>query len=562
MLASPAYQKQCLTAPVQPSIVWGCGFSVINVLQGAPFSPALVALNCGLLYAYHALQCLGGFGAEPGEANQWSFSKLALRLGARWEWIEFIGEVSVVSGEFKDAAKLYRVLAHRPAVHMTLQQRILGTGAFLLQYIVAVVVVLMAIQLILTSTTPIATIGKLWVVFTTLDFDNYLCSFILFIFDCEHAFDWEVKLQCQSRRLSPEMRSRTWLLIYWAPVTVAVLCVALSLCFNICPLTVLHYGAVSNADPVLMLSSTFGLPEGCCSPQVTDQAENGVAVSVPCVSSSQAGRALVYYVVVPDGRPSPSSLQVMEGRGGDGNRGLRYGQVTATPLQMRWWLTRHGFDVSVYLAMRKSTAGGLALYQSSFPHLAEWTIPDFPWTHRARIFVAAVNPSTGALSPAVVQSPVILRKVCSPHCLRCDSHGSCLDCEPGFVAEEPPHPNSVGDVAPNRVCLPPVLPTAAAVVLRATVRALGARSVTRALAYRAAGVFHAPINARFASLLHNVAAGGLIGAWGVQQGLLGVPFASPVFFLRYRQVTPTMAAFFVYGAGAGVLSSILGGKGW
>lgn len=24
-----------------------------------------------------------------------SFSKLALRLGARWEWIEFIGEVSV-----------------------------------------------------------------------------------------------------------------------------------------------------------------------------------------------------------------------------------------------------------------------------------------------------------------------------------------------------------------------------------------------------------------------------------------------------------------------------------
>ena len=90
-----------------------------------------------------------------------------------------------VSGEFKDAAKLYRVLTHRPAVHMTLQQRILGFGAFLLQYLVAVVVLLMAIQLILASTTPIATIGKLWVVFATLDFDNYLCNFILFIFDCE-----------------------------------------------------------------------------------------------------------------------------------------------------------------------------------------------------------------------------------------------------------------------------------------------------------------------------------------------------------------------------------------
>ena len=63
------------------------------------------------------------------------------------------------------------------------------------------------------------------------------------------------------------------------------------------------------------------------------------------------------------------------------------------------------------------------------------------------------------------------------------------------------------------------------------------------------------------SLLHNVAAGGVIGAWGVQQGLLGVPFASPAFFFRYRQVTPAMAAFFVYGAGAGVMSSLLGGKG-
>ncbi|CAE7772232.1 unnamed protein product [Symbiodinium necroappetens] len=62
------------------------------------------------------------------------------------------------------------------------------------------------------------------------------------------------------------------------------------------------------------------------------------------------------------------------------------------------------------------------------------------------------------------------------------------------------------------------------------------------------------------SLLHNVAAGGLIGAWGVQQGLLGVPFASPAFFFRYPQVTPTMAAFMVYGAGAGVMASMLGGK--
>lgn len=33
----------------------------------------------------------------------------------------------------------------------------------------------------------------------------------------------------------------------------------------------------------------------------------------------------------------------MEGRGGDGNWGLRFGQADATPLQMHWWLSLHGF---------------------------------------------------------------------------------------------------------------------------------------------------------------------------------------------------------------------------
>lgn len=369
-----------------------------------------------------------------------------------------------VSGEFKDAAKLYRVLAHRPAVHMTMQQRILGFGAFLLQYIVAVVVVLMAIQLILTSTTPIATIGKLWVVFTTLDFDNYLCGFILFIFDCEHAFSWQVKLQSHSaRRLLPQP-SRTWLLIYWAPVGVALVCVCLSVCFNICPLTMLHYGPVGNQEPVLMLTSTMGLPQGCCAPQVnTDIVEQGeqtgVQVSVPCVSSNELREArsapLVYYVVVPDGRPSPSSLQVMEGRGGDGNRGLRYGHIVAKPLQMRWWLTSHNFDPGIYTAMLRSGAGGLALYQSSFPSVATWKIEEFPWSARARIFVTAVNPDTGALSPSPVQSAVIIRKVCSSHCLRCDSEGSCLECEAGFVPEEGEVPGvKIVDSVVKWICSP------------------------------------------------------------------------------------------------------------
>eukprot|EP00439_Symbiodinium_sp_Y106_P043095 s4310_g5.t1 len=374
-----------------------------------------------------------------------------------------------VSGEFKDAAKLYRVLAHRPAVQMTMQQRFLGFGAFILQYLVAVVVLLMAIQLILASTTPIATIGKLWVVFTTLDFDNYLCNFILFIFDCEHAFTWQARLQRRSARRLGGEPLRTWLLIYWAPVGVALACVCVSVYFNICPLTAVHYGAVRNQEPVLMLTSNMGLPESCCAPQVIvpesdslalDQSA-GVQVSVPCVSPGEVGTGSrrpprLYYVVVPDGRPSPSSLQVMEGRGGDGNRGLRYGHAEATPLQMRWWLTSHGFAPAVYEAMRKSGAGGLGLYQNTFPNLAEWTIGDFPWMARARIFVTAVNQDTGALSPSPVQSAVIMRKVCSAHCLRCDSEGACLACDSGYVLEEREQDEHQAPATGRkfRVCLP------------------------------------------------------------------------------------------------------------
>eukprot|EP00929_Paragymnodinium_shiwhaense_P006974 TRINITY_DN110927_c0_g1_i1.p1 TRINITY_DN110927_c0_g1~~TRINITY_DN110927_c0_g1_i1.p1 ORF type:complete len:134 (-),score=17.99 TRINITY_DN110927_c0_g1_i1:48-449(-) len=62
------------------------------------------------------------------------------------------------------------------------------------------------------------------------------------------------------------------------------------------------------------------------------------------------------------------------------------------------------------------------------------------------------------------------------------------------------------------------------------------------------------------SLLHNVAAGGLIGYYGVQGGRIGIPFLDSRFFYRYPKVTPPMAAFAVYGGLAGILGGALGGK--
>eukprot|EP00405_Crypthecodinium_cohnii_P011253 CAMPEP_0206435698 /NCGR_PEP_ID=MMETSP0324_2-20121206/10033_1 /ASSEMBLY_ACC=CAM_ASM_000836 /TAXON_ID=2866 /ORGANISM="Crypthecodinium cohnii, Strain Seligo" /LENGTH=133 /DNA_ID=CAMNT_0053902703 /DNA_START=41 /DNA_END=442 /DNA_ORIENTATION=- len=56
-LATPEYQKQCLSRPVVPSIMMGGVFSGISVLQGAPLTPQLLAMNCGFLYIYHTMQC-------------------------------------------------------------------------------------------------------------------------------------------------------------------------------------------------------------------------------------------------------------------------------------------------------------------------------------------------------------------------------------------------------------------------------------------------------------------------------------------------------------------------
>lgn len=62
------------------------------------------------------------------------------------------------------------------------------------------------------------------------------------------------------------------------------------------------------------------------------------------------------------------------------------------------------------------------------------------------------------------------------------------------------------------------------------------------------------------SAWHNVLSAGSIGALGVSRGLLGVPLVDRTFYMRFPQISPPMAGFLVYGAGAGVLASVLGGK--
>ena len=64
----------CLFGNLQPAAMMGGVFTALNVAQGAPFTPRLLGVNVGFLYAYGALQC-------PMEAitnrRSWSHNLLA-----------------------------------------------------------------------------------------------------------------------------------------------------------------------------------------------------------------------------------------------------------------------------------------------------------------------------------------------------------------------------------------------------------------------------------------------------------------------------------------------------
>jgi hypothetical protein len=54
---SLSYQKNCVTQPVIPSLTMGGALTVLDLVQGARFSPQRLGVNVGGLYMYHVLQC-------------------------------------------------------------------------------------------------------------------------------------------------------------------------------------------------------------------------------------------------------------------------------------------------------------------------------------------------------------------------------------------------------------------------------------------------------------------------------------------------------------------------
>ncbi|CAE7594439.1 Pcsk5 [Symbiodinium sp. CCMP2456] len=322
-----------------------------------------------------------------------------------------------------------------------------------MQYLLALMVLVAADHLILSRERPIEPLWITYYVFMTLNFDNMLVRFISYVRTMERAPAWKVDVYEPTSPTSADHVRRSdhmqRLFLVWIPVAVAISLNISSRVFNILPITLLRYGSVTNDRPVVMMTPSVGLPHSCCPAEAVwngTLSEESIKFSIPCLSRDApedlVAAPVVYWVAWPRRRGTPTSLQVREGRGADGSRGIVSGRATATPLQLEFWLQRHGYGVSqaadIFNALT-DTNKRIGMYHFAFPYVAEFSVSKWPWKENAAIYAVAVNMATGALSPEPVSSDVLLRfdGKCGPHCMRCSHQGICRHCKAGFRPDGP-----------------------------------------------------------------------------------------------------------------------------
>eukprot|EP00913_Durusdinium_trenchii_P027154 g25479.t1 len=294
-----------------------------------------------------------------------------------------------------------------------------------LQYLLALMVMVTSGQVILGRQNPIEPLWMTYYVFMTLSFDNMLVKFIMYVRTMERHTIWKVEV---SQPETPTSKKRTKRLdvaqqvaVLWVPLLLAASVSIFCRLFNVLPITLLRYGPVANEQQVVMFSS-LSLPAGCCPSvaQINTSRADTVSVSVPCLSPEAPEdwphRPLVYWVASASHKAMPTSLQVREGRTGDGSRALLAGHVEAKPLELWSWMSDHGYeatDIDAVLRKLNDETLGIGLYRRTFAYVAEIQVHPFPWFEEVAIYAIARNDVTGALSPKAAVSNVIHGK--RPH---------------------------------------------------------------------------------------------------------------------------------------------------
>mmetsp|Transcript_35615 Transcript_35615/g.77012 ORF Transcript_35615/g.77012 Transcript_35615/m.77012 type:complete len:845 (-) Transcript_35615:124-2658(-) len=354
-----------------------------------------------------------------------------------------------IAEEFHEISESMKVLRRSRLSYSSRAKVNCCWGAIGAQYILALMVMVASAHLILSRQNPIEPLWMTYYVFMTLNFDNMLVKFIMYVRTMQRSTTWKVSILEPD---TPSSQKRTQrrdcaqsVVVLWIPLVLAASVTVFSRVFNVLPMTFLRYGYVSNHRPVVMFSS-LSLPAGCC-PAVASinstasgfTGDDGVSVSVPCLARDApedlGPPPMVYWVAWSSHGSSPSSLQVREGVGSDGYKAVLSGRVAVHPLELMTWMQQRGYEaqqIQDVFEKLSQDQGGVAMYKQTFPYLANIHIFPFPWDKEVAIYAIAENPKTGALSPRPAVSNVLHSRQCPANCELCSHLGQCRKCKEGY----------------------------------------------------------------------------------------------------------------------------------
>jgi len=389
----------------------------IALVEGVPISASLLLPLIAAASQSLVLYMIGFTDANLFDEGRWLEPLSAHGIVNVMKLVATSVAVFKISSEFQQAQQL--CLALSVGNFQVPKRRLCGWWAVFLQYCMALFVLFVSLSAVLSGQNCVACIMKIFTVFVVIDMDNLAARFI----EVFHELNFEVKTSqegLESEEHRRKMRGGMYLQLCCMVVPmVAVLVLAImSVITGQLPLTIVKHGYVSNnAAPRFMQTA-----DGCCPPVEESRTGTGVRYNVFLLSGIHEQPPLVHWVAVqsdPEPIP-PSSLQVKEGFDGDGNPGCQMGTLLAQEVQAHYWLQVHGFAGTAYQTLQRER-----LYHSFMPYNITLDLEGLIGP-RYRVYFAAQNSRTRALSSFPVRSEVFSTSMCARHCASCDISG------PGF----------------------------------------------------------------------------------------------------------------------------------
>lgn len=331
-----------------------------------------------------------------------------------------------VSTELQHAMRLCRALL---VGNFTEPFRIVaGWCALLLQYFMALWVLLVSLSVVLGCRTSVGCIIKIFSVFIIVDMDNLAAQFAEGLFpNLDFVVFVSPQRKANYRRNFRLLPVRVICMIF--PILLICVTGVASLIYNTLPLTLLKYGQVGNWEAPKML---VGAAAGCCPPtlhlmrSVGSDTGSSVNCSVLFLAKMQENGALpvppkVFWIASnrQSALKTPSSLQVLQGLDADNNYALASGSQYSVRAEAYLWMQTRKYPEEAYYKLLKDEK----LYKRDEPFETTFTVEGLETQHESYVvFVTAQNPVSKALANIPAQSsPLVFG--CALLCESCELRG-------------------------------------------------------------------------------------------------------------------------------------------